>query len=276
MVLVHGLGGSKLNWMLAAPLLAERYRVLALDLAGFGETPLGKRRADVDSNQRLLDGFVRTVAGEPTIVVGHSMGGLITMLQAARRPEVVRAAVLVDPAFPPTTSPAPGIPKPVLRTLALNPPSGGRIAWTMTRARGAEAVVREALDNTCASSSRLDPAFVAAHIDLERARMEDRRAYVGYLQAWRSMDRIFADTAPFERDVVQAMLVPTLLLHGALDPLVLPAAAHRLAALRPDWTARFIDGIGHNPQFEAPQEFTALVIAWLDGALARVWQTVAT
>ncbi len=100
MVLIHGLGGSHLNWLEAGPRLAARARVLALDLAGFGNTPLAGRSARVRANQRLLGRFIDQVVGEPAILVGNSMGGMIALLEAADHPRRAAALVLVDPAMP--------------------------------------------------------------------------------------------------------------------------------------------------------------------------------
>src|SRR5688572_15482453 len=100
MVLVHGLGGAYVNWLGVGAALAERARVLAPDLAGFGRTPLAGRSATVRANRALLARFVDAVAGEPVILVGNSMGGLISMIEAAERPHMVRGLVLVGPAQP--------------------------------------------------------------------------------------------------------------------------------------------------------------------------------
>src|ERR1700727_675723 len=97
MVLVHGLGGSHLNWVAIAPALAAERRVLALDLAGFGLTPAAGRSATVQSNARLLARFVRDIAGSPAVLVGNSMGGMISILHAGADPETVAGLVLVDP-----------------------------------------------------------------------------------------------------------------------------------------------------------------------------------
>ncbi len=75
-VFVHGLGGSHLNWCLIGSQLAAGRRVVALDLHGFGLTPGTRRNATVQDNTRLLDRFVREVAGPPVILAGNSMGGL--------------------------------------------------------------------------------------------------------------------------------------------------------------------------------------------------------
>src|SRR5207249_7166719 len=100
MVLVHGLGGSHLNWLAVGPALAAHARVLAPDLAGFGRTPLAGRSAEVQANHALLDRVLDTIADGPVILVGNSMGGLLAMLEAANRPDKVAALVLVGPAQP--------------------------------------------------------------------------------------------------------------------------------------------------------------------------------
>src|SRR3984893_7556236 len=100
LVCVHGLGGAAINWMAVGHDLARHYRVLAPDLRGFGETPLGDRLSTIDANQRLLDRFVREVAGSAACVVGSEMGGLLSTRRSARPPETVIAAVLSAPALP--------------------------------------------------------------------------------------------------------------------------------------------------------------------------------
>src|SRR5688572_23834820 len=77
MVLVHGLGGSAINWLGVGPSLARGYRVVALDLAGFGETPPVKGPAGLAAQRDLLDRFLASVIAGPAIVVGNSMGGLL-------------------------------------------------------------------------------------------------------------------------------------------------------------------------------------------------------
>ena len=86
LVLVHGLGGSLLNWAALAPRLTDVARVVALDLVGFGLTRAVGRSASVEDDQRLLHRFLTEVVGGPAIVVGNSMGGLITIMQATAHP----------------------------------------------------------------------------------------------------------------------------------------------------------------------------------------------
>jgi pimeloyl-ACP methyl ester carboxylesterase len=94
LVLVHGLGGAAANWTLLAPELARTRRVLAVDLPGHGRSdplPAAPNLAPyADRVAELVDreGF----AGAD--LVGHSLGGLISLRLAVRRPELVRSVVL--------------------------------------------------------------------------------------------------------------------------------------------------------------------------------------
>jgi 3-oxoadipate enol-lactonase len=94
LVLVHGLGGAAANWRALAPLLLPGRRVLVPELPGHGgSSPLPAApslNAYADRLALLLDG--------PAAVVGHSLGGAISLLLAIRHPELVTALVLAGAA----------------------------------------------------------------------------------------------------------------------------------------------------------------------------------
>src|SRR5258708_28761869 len=98
MVLLHGIGGSHINWMLVAPALAERFHVYALDQIGFGFTPVGRRDSKFATQARYVDRFVTEVAAGPAVVMGHSMRGVIGVLLGARRPPPRAPLVPREPA----------------------------------------------------------------------------------------------------------------------------------------------------------------------------------
>ncbi len=92
-VLVHGLGGAAPNWRLIAPDLARDHRVLIPELPGHGGSgPLRSATLDpfADTVLAVLDAEDAT----PAVWIGHSLGGIVGLRAAVRRPEAVRGVVL--------------------------------------------------------------------------------------------------------------------------------------------------------------------------------------
>ena len=128
-VCVHGLGGSLLNWVSVAPALAKRGRVVAVDLVGFGKTPREGRSAGMKANRLLLSRFLGEVATGPVVLIGNSMGGAISMLQAALEPQSVAGLALTSPALPWSRG---GRPDPMVAA-AFESPQEGRSQKTTRR-----------------------------------------------------------------------------------------------------------------------------------------------
>jgi pimeloyl-ACP methyl ester carboxylesterase len=99
LVLVHGAGTSAAIWHCVIPRLAADRRVVAPDLPGYGASPAaGPGFALEEVADGLVAGLEEAGVPAPYDLVGHSMGGAIAILLAARRPERVRRLVLVAPA----------------------------------------------------------------------------------------------------------------------------------------------------------------------------------
>jgi pimeloyl-ACP methyl ester carboxylesterase len=266
-VLVHGLGGSHANWLAVAPQLASHGRVLAIDLAGHGRTRALGRTAKVGANRHLLGRFLAEVVREPAVLVGNSMGGYLSIAQAAAEPDKVAGLVLVDPAVP--MVPGAGFDAGTVAVFAgLLLPGVG---WGLMRRRayrGPAQSVRDTLALCCVDPSRVDPAIVAAHVALA----EDRTAFgreVGdsFLEAARSLTAVLVRRRAYHA-MVASVRAPALLVHGARDRLVRLAAARALAAARPDWRLEVFDDVGHVPQLEVPGRFLAVVEPWLGAMTA--------
>ncbi|WP_162942230.1 alpha/beta fold hydrolase [Desertimonas flava] len=98
LLLIHGFSGSSHDFALVVDELARTRRVLAVDHVGHGlSTKLGA--AGGYSLSRLaadVGAFVDAVVGGPVDVLGHSMGGYLSMLLVLDRPELVRSLTLMD------------------------------------------------------------------------------------------------------------------------------------------------------------------------------------
>lgn len=263
-VCVHGLGGSLLNWVPVAPGLARHGTVLALDLAGFGMTPVAARRTALGGNWRLLDGFLAALELGPVILVGNSMGGMIALIQAAHAPESVRSLVLVDAAFPRTWSRRGQFDPRITALFALY--STGQVGeWLgaiRSRRMGAERLVRQTLEVIAADPSSIDKDMVDALIEQTREREAFEYAVPAFMAAARSIFR--AQAAPGRyRELVRRVDRAALVLHGDGDRLVPLDLARAACAQHPNWKLVVMEGLGHVPQMEAPGRFLAEVKAWL-------------
>ncbi len=261
LLMVHGLGGAAINWMAVGPELARTHRALALDLAGFGQTPLQGRSATVGANTELVHGFIEKVIGDAVVLMGNSMGGHVAMLEAAAHPAAVQKLVLVDPAIPgPHVRRPPRLILGAMAALSI-PGLAETILDRRVRALGAEGLVMQTLALVCADPSRVDPEVVEAHVQLtrERSRLgpQNGRAFI---QASRSIGLRMANPAFWSR--VAAVTAPTLVIHGSLDRLIPLEAARDLARRRPDWELKVLEGVGHVPMMETPDLFLEALASW--------------
>ncbi len=269
LVCVHGLGGSLVNWLALAPRLTGTCRVLALDLAGHGLTEAAGRGTDVHSNRRLLDRFLREVVREPVVLIGNSMGGLITLLEADKSPDVVRAMVLVDPALP-----RPGVQKPdamvakAFATYAL-PMIGERFLKHRNRTLQPAQLVGETLALCCVDPGRVPEAVKRESIALVLARKGQKAPEKAFLGAARSLLKLLARPRRYLATIARVKQ-PTLLLFGAKDRLVPVASGDRAARRRPDWRYEVHPDLGHVPMLEDAKWTADLVLDWLSTEGKRV------
>ena len=261
LLMVHGLGGNALNWMSVGPEIEESYHVFAIDLAGFGQTPLFRRSAAVGANVDLVHSFIEKVIGEPVVIMGNSMGGHIAILEAAGNPAWVNALILVDPAIPSVNvrRPVPTM-LGVMAALSIPGLAQNLLEWRV-RELGSERLVHQALVLVCADASRVAPEVVDAHVRLTREREQlGRQNGRAFLQASRSISLRMADPRFWSR--VAKVEAPTLVIHGSLDRVIPVAAAKELVRRRPDWALEILSGVGHVPMMESPHEFMTALNAW--------------
>lgn len=260
---VHGLGGSHLNWAAVAPYLCERYRLVAVDLLGHGRTPAAGRTADVAGHVTLLGGVLAQLSDRPVVLVGNSLGGLVSSLCAVDSPDRVAGLVLVDPALP-TGRIGMVHPRVVSNFVLCSVPGVGERYLAARRTRTtADQTVRRVLGVTCVDPARVPADVVDAHIELTGSK-DRAQGDAAYLASARSLSRVLARPGPTV-DRLTGIKVPVLHLHGDRDVLVPLAAARRMAAGRTDWRLEVARDIGHAPMLEAP-EWTALrITGWLDG-----------
>ncbi len=242
LLLLHGLTDSGQCWTDLVDRLGSAYRIVAPDALGHGDsarfTPAQLEGDPLElmyAATEILLADVAPIGG--ALVLGHSMGGGMAAALAARRPDLVRAAVLEEPAWVDL------------------PPSGEPPDET-----------RERVDD--ARSTATDPEAA-----IRRCRVEHPTWPTSELPAWArakaDVDRAFLATGRYQvevpwREIAAAIDVPTLVVTGDDEVILDARVLAEVAALgNPALEIRTVPGAGHCVRRDDGDGFHALVDPWL-------------
>ena len=264
MLLVHGLGGQHTNWLDVRDDLRRLGHVVSIDLPGFGLSP--------PLDDHGVEAFADVVAeivealGSPAVLIGNSMGGLICELVASERPDLVEGLVLIAPATHTFRSP-PASPAMAAR-LALHSfrVPGTIVASLYRRLLTPEEQALATLDLVTLDSESISDAVRSASVEMAAIRRTMPWAIRSFVESAASIRRMLLDRARFDR-IISSITAPTLLLNGAADEIVTPAAIATLARRRPDWIWFEHPRAGHVPQMEDPAWVTDRITTWATEAL---------
>jgi pimeloyl-ACP methyl ester carboxylesterase len=251
-VFVHGLSGSWPNWLEQLPVLATRHRVLALDLPGFGHSPMPAGEISIPGYGRLLDKLLQERDIDAAAVVGNSMGGFIGAELAAAFPERVERLVLVSAAGISTFGdPRVARSAPLLRRLERIIAAGA--AWTASKS---DTVARRPrLRNATLNLVVRHPGRLPAALAAEQLRGAGTAGFLPALQAILEYDL---------RERLANIACPTLIVWGESDRLINVRDADVFADLIPSSRKVIFADTGHMAMLERPSAFNALLEEFLN------------
>ena len=97
LLLIHGIGDNAGNlWDELLPVLAQKYHVVVPDLPGFGRSDKDNHLYSPAAYAEFLDGLIKGLPEKPVILVGHSLGGAVALMYAARYGPALDRLVLID------------------------------------------------------------------------------------------------------------------------------------------------------------------------------------
>ncbi len=265
-VLLHGLGGSHLSWIQAAPGLAGLGRVLAPDLPGFGRSPRDGRATRLMDQRRWLSRFLDEAVTGPVVLAGNSMGGVVALLEAALEPDRVAGVVLTSSVFPMSGGP---IPNPlVLGAFAAYdvPKLGEVVVKTRSAAFDPETFVRVGLRILTGDPDSIPDDVIEANAELVADLRADPEAPGAFLEAARSINS-YVRSPTAGRRAMSNVRSPVLVIHGRKDRFVPVAYAEVALVTYTAWRGRLLAGVGHVPQMEAPARWLTEVADWYASAL---------
>jgi pimeloyl-ACP methyl ester carboxylesterase len=246
-LLIHGMAGSSRTWRDVMPTLATRYRVLAPDLMGHGESakPMGDYSLGAHASG-LRDLMVR-LGVERATIIGQSLGGGVALQLAYQHPELCDRLVLVSSG---------GLGRevsPLLRLLSL---PGTEFLLPLV----APAVVRDRGQrvNTWLRDQGIRSSWMAemwrAYASLADA--ENRQAFVRTL---RSVVDLGGQVVNANDRLYLAAAVPTLIIWGDHDDIIPVEHAYEAHEAIPGSRLEIFEGVRHFPQCEAPDRFVDVV-----------------
>lgn len=263
-LLVHGLGGSKTNWLEVMADLSHDGPVLAVDLPGFGANEPGDV-ADVrlGRQRRFLGRLLDTLGWDRVSLHGNSMGGLLAVLTAASQGDRIESLILCSPSLPSPRS---------LGAVSLR--AASRLGPFLIPGLGAR-ILTQAYDRLTpeelyAQTERtvLAPAGNGYRQVVHDLGVENLRQ--GQQTTWRAP--AFAAAASdlirnlLRRDEIEgavaAVTAPTLVVWGTEDQLVSRSVIDRAFGARPAWSRADLDGVGHVAQLEVPDRYLTTVRSW--------------
>jgi pimeloyl-ACP methyl ester carboxylesterase len=249
MLLIHGLVGSSANWLRNIGALAQDRTVYAIDRCNMGKSQrVASLDAGLEANADRLAAAMNALCLDQADIAGHSHGGAVALMFAARYPERVRSLILFAPANPYSY--------PADRLVRIFSTFLGRLIAS-TAPYLPKRLQRVGLDRMFG-----DPARVPAG-SLE--------AYVGDLRVPGTMRHIldivrnwFADMAKLEAALAQIAEIPTLLLWGDRDRAVDPGSAVELQRILRRSELHIVPGAGHILFEELAEQMNELMLKWLE------------
>lgn len=258
-ILLHGFGASIGHWRHNLEVIGEHHTVYAIDMLGWGASQKAPVNYSVHLWAEQVYDFWKTFIGKPAVIVGNSLGSLVSMTAASVHPEMAFGLVMMslpDPsleqeAIPPFLRPAVATIKNfVASPLVLKPlfyfirQPGILRRWAGLAYANPEAVTDELID-------------IIAGPPQDRG---SARAFSALFKA-----SIGANFSPSVKAVLPTLDIPMLLIWGQKDRFVPPALASLFVKYNTKLELINLDNAGHCPHDECPLEVNRVILEWVKG-----------
>jgi pimeloyl-ACP methyl ester carboxylesterase len=248
LILLHGLGTSSETWGPTIQALAERFTVVAPDLAGHGKSSGKPLRGSVEPLVQALDDLCEHVGLETAAVVGHSLGGLVAIRFALKHPNRVTHLVLVD---------AGGIGKEMSWLLQLAAiPMLGKLVFGPSRLW-----IKHYHDRLIAPPGKVDTNLLRA---IHRSRTLHVTADVMRRAIESSSHRLEPVESAYLLPRLDEIAAPVLVLWGEQDRLFPVEQLEGVRANCPEVEIHTFADVGHWPYAEVADAFNAKLVEFLD------------
>lgn len=243
LLLLHGFGANKDNWNRLAFHLTDNYRVIALDLPGFGESyKNGELNYGVQQQANRVSEFVEKLQLKQLHIAGNSMGGFIAGNFAAKYPEKTKSLWLLNPLG------------------ATSPQESEMFAAVRRGERPYVLVNNEAQMKTLLEKVFYEPPFIPSAVVSQLA-IQAAENYDLHKDIFYSIHRIASNGISFDLPLEQSLVnfdKPIFVVWGAEDKILHWSGSHTMANLGPHVQVSIIEHMGHLPMLESPKAIAHL------------------
>jgi len=244
-VLIHGTGSSLHTFEAWANELKKDYRVIRMDLPGYGLTgPFPDGDYSTDRYEDFIKSFLATTGIEKCIIGGNSLGGSIAWNFTANYPEMVDKLILIDASGYPYQSSS----TPIAFKLAKIPIIKNMFTFLTPRF-----IIKQSVQNVYSDKSKVSDALIDRHFELS-LREGNRQAFLDRFQVKNDIN-----IAPKVRSITQK----TLILWGEKDELIPIEKAYQFHEDLPNDTLVILKDVGHVPMEESPNESLKALLSFL-------------
>ncbi len=250
-LLIHGWSSSWFALSPFLPLLSRRFSCIAVDLPGYGHSPALSKPPTIEGYADLLAGLIREVTDRPVVLVGHSMGGMISLTMALRHPILVERMVLLCPTISGRLSTH-------INTMVKPITMLERFSITNKLTAMLEPHLLNVTDWVMKPASFAERSAISEQ-DYKRLRADARRPGQGKVRA----ECFWAMRAGDLSGTLGQIEAPALILWGAEDNTVPLRDTGLVVDEYPHADLRIIPKAGHWPQFETPDITRRYITSYL-------------
>jgi len=241
-VLVHGFSDNGLCWLPVARELNDAYCIIMPDMVGHGLSSRASEVKDIDMATDIVS-LIESLGLEKPVVVGHSMGAMVSVQAVARCPRLAAALVLEDP---PWLSPS----SPPIEDEGETP----IVAWAKTlHLRSLEELLAEYRRDHPSWPDELVAAMCEAKKQLDPGIIDELgRAFKSGVLSWPS--------------ILESISIPLLVITAdpSLGAIVGPEAVELIRSIKPDIELAKVENVGHLIRFAAHTTFMRILRSFLE------------
>ena len=257
LILLHGFGASIGHWRHNLEVLGQSHTVYALDMIGFGASEKAATNYNVLLWVEQVYDFWQTFIRQPVVLIGNSIGSLISLVAASIHPDMVQGIVMMslpDPSLEQEMIPqmiqplVSGIKSIFTSRLILKP-----IFYFVRRPGVLRRWAGLAYANPQAVSDEL--------IDILASPPQDR----GSARAFRALFKATTgiNFSPSVKQILPNLTIPMLLIWGKKDRFVPPALANQFVRCNDKLQLLYLEDVGHCPHDESPEQVNQAILNWI-------------